>query len=180
MCVADGRSARAARIPGKASGPRFSGAARDPKGSGRRRCLRVDTLAQRHCVQLGVCRLLLVQVGGQEAHDLVVAEFFGPCNQRPVPAHFVMFDGLGVRDDGGIQHRLVLDLASGLIGFLDDAVDRGTLRPARLLAELFEHLLETFDLLVRLLEVVLEARDEISAMALSIILGSDLRICCSA
>src|SRR6478735_5768198 len=127
--------------------PRFRGATQDQRGnSGRRRCLRVDTLAQRHRVQLGVCRLLLVEVGRQEAYNLVVAEFFGPCDQRPVAAHFVMFDGLGVCDDGGIQYRLVLDLARGLIGFLDDAVDRRTLRPARLLAELFEHLLKAFNL----------------------------------
>jgi hypothetical protein len=55
---------------------------------------------------------------------------FGPCDQRPVTAHFVVLDGLRIRDDGGIQHRLVLNLAGGLVGLLDDAVDGRTLSSA--------------------------------------------------
>jgi hypothetical protein len=37
-----------------------------------------------------------LKVCGQEAHDLVVTEFFGPCDQRPVAAQFVVLDGLCV------------------------------------------------------------------------------------
>jgi hypothetical protein len=49
------------------------------------------------------------------AFDLVVAESFGPCDQRPAAAHFVVLDGLCVGDDGGIKHGLVFDLARGLL-----------------------------------------------------------------
>ena len=94
--------------------------------------------------------------------DLVVTEFFGPCDQGPIATHFVVLDGLRVGDNGGVQNRLVLDLPSGLVRFLDDAVDRRTLRPAGLLAELLEDLLKPFDLFVGLIEMILEARDEIT------------------
>jgi hypothetical protein len=126
-------------------------------GGGRGLC--VDALAQRHCVELGVCRLFLVQVGREKTYDLVVTEFFGPCDQRPVTTHFVVLDRLGVRDDSGVQHGLVLDLAGRLVGFLNDAVDRWTLRPAGLLAELLENLVKPLDLLVRLLKMALQSRN---------------------
>jgi hypothetical protein len=71
-------------------------------------------------------------------------------------------DGLRIGDDGRVQHGLVLDLACGLVGLLDDAVDRGALRPAGLLAELFEHLLKPLDLFVGLFEMVLKAHDKIT------------------
>jgi hypothetical protein len=91
-----------------------------------------------------------------------VTEFFGPCDQRPVTAHFVVLDGLCVRDDGGVQHGLVFDLAGRLVGLLDDAVDGRALRPAGLLAELLEHLLEPLGLLVGLLEMTFQSGDEIA------------------
>ena len=52
--------------------PRCRGAVRPGYVSGRRRFL-VNALAQRHRIQLGVRGLLLVQVGRQETHDLIVA-----------------------------------------------------------------------------------------------------------
>jgi hypothetical protein len=57
---------------------------------------------------------------------------------------------LRIGDDGCVQHRLVLDFAGGLVGFLNDAVDRRAFRAARLLAELCKGLLEALDLLVLL------------------------------
>jgi hypothetical protein len=79
-----------------------------------------------------------------------------------------------------IQRALVLDFAGRLIGLLDDAVDRRALRPGGPLAELLEDLLKPLDLLVGLFQVALQARDQIAVVAFSIILGSDLTICCSA
>jgi hypothetical protein len=113
-------------------------------------------------VELGVRRLLLVQVGREETHDVVVTEFFSPRDQRPATAHFVVLDGLRVRDDGGVQHCLILDFASCLVGLLIDAVDRRTLRPAGLLAELLEDLLKPLDLLVGLFQMALQSRDQIA------------------
>src|SRR4051794_255215 len=129
--------------------------------SGRSRSLGVDAFAKRHRVELGVCRLLLVQVCREKAHDLVVAEFFGPSDQRPITADFVVLHGLGVRDDGGVQHGLVLDLACRLVGFLDDAVDRRTLRTGGLFAKLAEHVVEPLDLLVGLFQMGFQPRDEV-------------------
>ena len=44
----------------------------------------VHALAQRHGVQLRVGGLLLVEISRQQANDVVVAEFFGPGDQRAV------------------------------------------------------------------------------------------------
>jgi hypothetical protein len=43
-----------------------------------------------------------------------VAEFLGSGDQRAVTGDFVVLDGLGVRHDPGIEHRLVVDLARRL------------------------------------------------------------------
>ena len=109
-----------------------------------------------------------------------MTELFGPSDQRPIAAHFVVLDGLGVGDDSGIEHRLVFDFARRLIGLLDDAVDRWTLRSARLLAELLEGLLKALDLLVGFLKMGFSPATRSRLVAFSIIFGSDLRICCSA
>ena len=109
-----------------------------------------------------------------------MTEFFSPRDQRPLTAHFVVLDGLRVRDDGGVQHCLILDLASRLVGLLIDAVDRWTLRPAGLLAELLEDLLKPLDLLVGLFQMSLTPATRSRLVAFSIILGSDLTICCPA
>ena len=84
------------RFPESSSGSAISRShPSDPMPAlGRGRSLRVDALAYRNGIELGVRRLLLVEVGGQEAHDLVVAEFFGPCDQSSVAAHLVVFDRL--------------------------------------------------------------------------------------
>ena len=73
-----------------------------------------------------------------------------------------MLDGLGARDDGGVQHGLVFDLAGYLVGFLDNAVDGRALRPAGLLAELLERLLEPLDLLVGLFEMTFQPSDQVT------------------
>jgi hypothetical protein len=69
--------------------PRCRGAAEVVlKKSGRRvGGLGVDALAERYGVELRVRRLRLVQVGRQEAHDLVLAEFLSPGDQRSIAAH---------------------------------------------------------------------------------------------
>jgi hypothetical protein len=91
-----------------------------------------------------------------------VTEFFGPRDQRPVTAHFIVLDGCAFRDNGGVLHGLVLDLAGRLVGLLDDAVDGRALCPAGLLAELLENLLKPLDLLIGLFEMALQPRDQIA------------------
>jgi hypothetical protein len=59
------------------------------------------------------------------------------------------------------SHRLVFDLPSGLVGFLDYTIDGRALCPAELLAELLEHLLKPLDLLVRLFEMTLQSGDQV-------------------
>src|SRR3954453_9050786 len=86
--------------------------------------LAVDALAQRDGVELGVGGLFLVQVRGQEPDDVIMAEFVGPCDQRAIGGDLVVLDRLPLGHDRGIEHGLVLDLARGCIGFLDQAVDR--------------------------------------------------------
>ena len=53
-----------------------------------------------------------------------MAELFCPCDQRAVAGDLVVLDCLRVRNDRGIEYGLVLDVACGLVGFLDQAVDR--------------------------------------------------------
>src|SRR5215208_6958017 len=86
----------------------------------------VHALAKRHGVELRVGCLLLVEISRQETNDVVVAEFFGPGDQRAVSRDLVMFDRLRTRYDGGVEHGLVVDLARDRVGFLDQAVDRRT------------------------------------------------------
>jgi hypothetical protein len=130
--------------------------------SGRGRSLRVDALAQRHRVQLGVfaafSSLKLVIRNGRSRRGRVL---------RPRRS--------ASRSGTRVQHRLVLDPTGGLAGLLDDDVNRPALCPAGLLAEFFEHLLKPLDLFVGLFEMVLEARDKIPIGRLvSIIFGRAL------
>lgn len=127
--------------------------------------------------RLGVCGLLFVQVDGEEAHDLVVTEFFCAYDQRPVTADFAALGGLRVRDDGGVQYGLVFDLAAVSSASLMMPIDGMALRPAGLLAELLKHPLKPLDLLVGLFEMTFQSGD---VVAFSIVLASDLMICCSA
>jgi hypothetical protein len=56
-------------------------------------------------------------------------------------------------------------------------IDGMALRPAGLLAELLKHPLKPLDLLVGLFEMTFQSGD---VVAFSIVLASDLMICCSA
>ena len=87
-----------------------------------------------------------------------MAELLGPGDERAVARDLVMLDRLRIRDDRGIENRLVVDFTGGLVRFLDQAVDRRAVRAVRLLAELREDLLQPLDLLVRLFQMLLEAR----------------------
>ena len=87
---------------------------------------------------------------GEKADHVIVAAFFGPRAQRSVAANLVVLDSLRARDDRSIDHRLVSDLTGNFVGLLEDAIDRGARRTARLVAELRENLIETFDLPFRL------------------------------
>lgn len=66
------------------------------------------------------------------------ARVLRPCDQRSIPAYLIMFDCLGVRDDGGVKYGLILNFRDRLVGLLDNAVNSRTLCPAGLLAELLE------------------------------------------
>ena len=72
-----------------------------------------------------------------------------------------MLDRLRGGNDADVEHGLVLDLAHEVAAFLDDAVDGGALRAARLLAVQCEHLLQPFDLLLGLPQMVLQAAFEL-------------------
>jgi hypothetical protein len=105
-------------------------------------------------VELSVGRLLFTQIGIKQACNVVVAEFMSPCDERPVTRNFVMLDRLRGTDHGGIEHFLVVDLASNLVGFLDEAVDGGTIRTPRLLAQLLEDRVEPCHLSFGLPQVI--------------------------
>jgi hypothetical protein len=53
-----------------------------------------------------------------------------------------MLNGLRCSDDGGIEHLLVCNFSSDVVGFRDQPVDRGALHTLGLLAEQFENLAE--------------------------------------
>ena len=93
----------------------------------RGRSLRVHTLAKGDRVQLGVCCLLFVEVRGQQANQIVMSELFSPGNERAVAGNLVMLDRLGIGNDAGIEHGLIVDLPGGFVSFLDQAVDRRTI-----------------------------------------------------
>ena len=52
-----------------------------------------------------------------------------------------MLDGLGGGDQRSVEYRLVGDIAGDVIGFLDDALDRGAGRALGFLADRREHAL---------------------------------------
>lgn len=71
-----------------------------------------------------------------------------PRDQRAIVGDLVMLDGLGARNVGRIEHRLVFDFAGGCFSFLDQAIDRRAVGARRFLTQLLEHLVVPFDLLV--------------------------------
>jgi len=73
------------------------------------RGLAVNAFAKSNGVQLGVRRLLFVEIRGQEADDNIVAELLGPCDERTVATDFVVlaFWILRVRSTCG-RMRLLL------------------------------------------------------------------------
>src|ERR1700731_1519563 len=86
-----------------------------------------------------------------------MSKFSGPRYQGAVRGHLVVLDRLSVRYNRNVEYGLVSDLARCLIGFLNDAIDRGAGCPFRLLTEFGKSTFQTFDLFPRLLEVVLQA-----------------------
>ena len=64
-----------------------------------------------------------------------------------------MFDGLGRRDDGRVQHRLVGDFADDVVGFLDDAVDRRAINALGFGVMQFEDLFKAFDMVLGFTEM---------------------------
>src|SRR5438105_123442 len=83
------------------------------------RRLAIYSLAQRNRGQFLVCRLFLIEVGGEQPQDVVVPELLGPGNQRPITGDFVMLHRLCGADDRGIEHLFVRDLCGDLVGFGD-------------------------------------------------------------
>src|SRR6202167_5847651 len=82
---------------------------------------------------------------------------FGPRDQGAVARHLIMLDRLSVRYNRNVEYGLVSDLVRCLIGFLNDAIDRGAGRTFRLLTKFGKSTFQTFDLFSRLLEMVLQA-----------------------
>lgn len=80
--------------------------------------------SHRDSIQLGVGAVLFVEICREKADDFIMTGAFGPCDERAVAADFVVLNRLAARDDGSIEHSLVFDLASDLIRFLDDPINR--------------------------------------------------------
>src|SRR5262249_2170552 len=78
------------------------------------RGLGIDALAHRDGVQLGVGRLLFVEIGIEEANDVLVTKLLGPCDQGAVAANLVMLDGLRAGNDRRIQDLWNVVLAAQL------------------------------------------------------------------
>src|SRR5438132_185856 len=103
MCTGVGGLSAVRGVPKKVPTPR-------PRGAGsarRRRQAAVKTFALtplRSAIVLSlVFAASVVQVGDEETHDLVVAKFFGPRDQRSVAAHLVVRDRLCIRDDSSFS-----------------------------------------------------------------------------
>src|SRR5262245_15580777 len=64
--------------------------------------------------------------------NVAAAKTLGPCDERAVARDLIVLDGLAGRNDGCVQHILVLDLAADILGLIDGAVDRRAVdqRPA--------------------------------------------------
>src|SRR5215207_8640179 len=77
--------------------------------------------------ELLVGGLFLVERDGQELGDRTFTEFLGPGDQAAVPGNLVMLHRLRRRNQGGIEHFLVVDLSGDLVGLVDYAVDRRAL-----------------------------------------------------
>ena len=105
---------------------------------------------------------------------------FGPGDQRAVTGDFVVLDGLSGPDNRSIQNLFIGDFACQLVGLADQAVNRRTFQALRLFPQLLKDLIETRDLVLGLLEMVLQALDRSRLVALSISFGSDFTIWFSA
>src|SRR5438445_908295 len=126
------------------------------------RRLTIDAFAQGHRRELLVGCFFLVQIGGEQAQDIVVAELLGPRNQGPITGDLVVLDRLCCTDDRGIEDLLVSHLSGDLIGFADEPVDRTTLHSFWRLPELLEYLVEAGDLVLCLIEVIAQPLAEIA------------------
>jgi hypothetical protein len=80
--------------------------------------LAIDAFAQCDRRKLSVHHPFLVQIGGQQAQNVGVAEFVCPGNERALECHFVMFDSLSRADDRGVKHALILDFTGDVVSFL--------------------------------------------------------------
>jgi hypothetical protein len=97
------------------------------------------------------------EVLGKFGCAVVPAKFLCPLDQRAVARHLVMLDGLRRSDEGGIEDTLVIDFASNLVSFLQNAVDRRAVDGLGLYAMHLEDLLQTFDLPFGFDKMTLEA-----------------------
>ena len=56
--------------------------------------LPIYAFSQGDCRELLICRLLLIKVGREKAHDVVVAECLGPGDERPITGDLIVLHGL--------------------------------------------------------------------------------------
>src|SRR3954466_11237848 len=122
----------------------------------------VDALAQRDGRQLLVGGLLFIKIGRKQPKNIIVAELLGPGDQRAVAGHLVVLDRLSSADDRGIQNILVGNLASNVVGFRDQSVDRRAPHTFRLVAEFLEYLSKALDLLFGFRQMLLQALAQIA------------------
>ena len=51
-------------------------------------------------------------------------QLLGPGDERAIARHLIVLDRLCGRHESGVEHAGVVNLASDLVGFLENAVDR--------------------------------------------------------
>jgi hypothetical protein len=86
-----------------------------------------------------------------------------------------MLHRLGVGDHRGVSDVRIVGVLNAFLAFLNDAFDRRTGLALRLLAKDFEHLLETLDLTLGLLQMVVEGLLQLGGIALLRHLGQRLQ-----
>src|SRR5690606_30839814 len=107
---------------------------------------------------------LLLQGGVEKPRGVIEAELGGPALQRAVAGDLVMLDRLRGGDQAGVEGRRVLELVHDLLAFGDDALDGVAGLAARRLADDVEHLLETFEMALGLLAMLLEGRFQLGGL----------------
>jgi hypothetical protein len=98
-----------AGIPAGAVRVRSGRSAYRPAEKSQLSCAAIDTMLG-DGGKLGVSGFFFVERLLKHTGAIVSAQFLGPCDQRAVTRHLIVFDGLGRGDQGRIEYAFVADL----------------------------------------------------------------------